>query len=93
MFKVMLRSSVNAQYSCGHEALLTQHKQSERTEECHQRWILFPWPFRYRVGAESIGLFQHLSLAFEIDLDIDVGGVDGDMTEPRTNSVDVHAGT
>jgi hypothetical protein len=26
VFKVMLRSSVNAQYSCGHEALLTQHK-------------------------------------------------------------------
>ena len=25
---------------------------------------------------ESVGLFQHLSLAFEIDLDIDVGGVD-----------------
>jgi hypothetical protein len=42
---------------------------------------------------ESVGLFQHLSFAFEIDLDIDVGGVDGDMTEPCTNSVDVHAGT
>jgi hypothetical protein len=26
VFKVMLRSSVNAQYPCGHEALLTQHK-------------------------------------------------------------------
>jgi len=25
---------------------------------------------RYRVGMESVGLFQHLSLAFEIDLDI-----------------------
>ena len=42
---------------------------------------------------ESVGLFQHLSFAFEIDLDIDVGGVDRDMTEPCTNSVDVHAGT
>ena len=35
---------------------------------------------------------QHLGLTFEIDVGINVGGVDRDVAEPGTDGVDVHAG-
>ena len=35
---------------------------------------------------------QHLRLALQIDFGVNVGGVDGDVTEPGSNGVDVHAG-
>jgi len=37
-------------------------------------------------------VIQHLRFAFQIDFGIDVGGVDGDVTEPGADGVDVHAG-
>jgi hypothetical protein len=35
---------------------------------------------------------QHLRLAFQIDFGIDVGGIDGYMTEPSADGVNVYAG-
>ena len=37
-------------------------------------------------------MIQHLRFTFQIDFGIDVGGVDGYMTEPGADGVDVHAG-
>ena len=37
-------------------------------------------------------MIQHLCLTFQIDFGIDISGVDGNVTEPGTDGVDVNAG-
>jgi hypothetical protein len=36
---------------------------------------------------------ENFRLSLEIDFGIDVGGIDGDMAEPRADRVDVNPGT
>ena len=35
---------------------------------------------------------EYFCFSLEVDLRIDVGGIDGDVTEPRSDGVDVNAG-
>ena len=35
---------------------------------------------------------EHLRFVVQIDFGIDVGGIDGDVSEPGADGVDVHAG-
>ena len=65
---------------------------SETAKEPHDARVrtphLFLAPFPTRVtGCQRLGL--HL----KIDFGVDIGGVDGNMSEPRPDRVDVHAST
>ena len=73
-------------------ALLTQHKYSDGTEERHQGWVVFPRPRWSTRRGKRVGVIQHLRFTFQIDFGIDVGGIDGYVTEPGADGVDVHAG-
>jgi len=42
--------------------------------------------------AKKVGVYEHLGLSLEIYFGVDVGGVDGDMTEPCADGVDIDAG-
>jgi len=42
--------------------------------------------------AKKVGVYEHLGLSLEIYFGVDVGGVDGDVSEPRTDGVDVDSG-
>src|ERR1017187_4815122 len=64
----------------------------QRTEERHQRRLVAPMPFRcVRIGDLALG--QSPGFHLQVDLCIDVGGVNRNMPEPGPNRVDVHAGT
>ena len=63
---------------------------SETAKELHDAWVLAPHlslvPFPPSVTGR-----QSLRLHLKIDLGVDIGGVDGNMSEPRPDGVDVHA--
>ena len=62
---------------------------SKRLPECHQPWLAMPGASRRvrdRALAEGLGL--HL----EVDLGVDVRGVERDVPEPGADRVDVHPG-
>jgi len=49
--------------------------------------------FHGRLNSRSrkcIGVVEHLCLALQIDFGIDVSGIDGDVSEPSTDGVDVY---
>ena len=65
---------------------------SQAAKELHDARILAPHfsfvPFDTRVTCR-----QRLGLHFKIDLCVDVGGIDGNMAQPGSDRIDVHAGT
>src|SRR5258708_5570631 len=60
----------------------------ERLQEGHEPWLLMPGAAR---GVGNRALAQSFGFHFEIDLGIDVGGIDGDMPKPSADRVDVDA--
>ena len=67
-------------------------KMLQGAQERHQRRIVFPPPVVVTRGAESVRMCEYFRLPLEVDLRIDVGCIDGDVTEPRSDGVDVDAG-
>jgi len=61
-------------------------------QECHQRWIVSPAPVCGGRRPESVGVGEHFCLTLEIDFSVDVGCINGDVTEPRPDGVDVDPG-
>jgi len=65
---------------------------SETAKELHDAWVLAPHlslsPFPARVTGR-----QRLRFHLKIDFGIDIGGVDGNMSQPRPDRVDVYAST
>jgi hypothetical protein len=65
---------------------------SETAKELHDAWVLAPHlsfvPFPARVTGR-----QRLRFHLKIDFGVDIGGVDGNMSQPRPDCVDVYAST
>jgi hypothetical protein len=61
---------------------------SQRPKKGHEPWFLAPGSAR---RIRNRALVQRLGFHREIDLGVDVGGVDGDMAEPSADRVDVDA--
>ena len=82
---------------CGKDVPFGQDKRhitfgSETAKELHDARVRAPHlslvPFPTRVTGR-----QRLRLHLKIDFSVDIGGVDGNMSEPRADRVDVHAST
>jgi hypothetical protein len=63
---------------------------SETAKELHDTRVLAPHLFLAPFPARVTGC-QRLRLHLKIDFGVDVGRVDGNMAQPRTNGVDIHA--
>ena len=70
---------------------LSAYRASEGFQETHEASISMPrpGPRLLRLIAEG----KRFSLHFQVDLRIDMGGIQGDMAQPCPNGVDVHART
>ena len=64
----------------------------QRLQKCHQGGVDSPVFHGYRVSCD-IAFCQSLGLHLQVELGIDVGGVDRGMPQPRPDRVDIHAGT
>ena len=73
-------------------ALRTQHNCLEGAEEGEQRWVVFPSFVGGGCCAEGVGVGEDFRFTLQIDFGVDVGGVDGDVTEPCADGVDIDAG-
>src|SRR5712691_11744124 len=65
---------------------------SETAKELNDSRVLAPHLSLVPVPTRVTGR-QRLRLHLKIDFGVDVGGVDGNMSEPRPDGVDVHAST
>jgi hypothetical protein len=65
---------------------------SQVAEKLHYLWVVAPCLSRM-LDLASVTGGQGLCLHFQINLGIDVGGIDGDVAEPGTDGVDVDACT
>ena len=63
---------------------------SETAQELHDARIRAPHSSLVRFPTRITGR-QRLRLHLKIDFGVDVGSVDGNMAQPRTNGVDIHA--
>lgn len=68
----------------------TQHKYLEGAKEGKQHGVALP-PLLARLVFLERAVRKGLCFPLQINFSIDVGGVDGDVPEPSTNGVDVHA--
>ena len=61
----------------------------QRFQKGDQAFVLLPWPPRLRCG----GVAQRHRLGFrvEVDFGVDVGRIETDVTEPRTDRVEIDA--
>ena len=50
-------------------------------------------PRRMLFELRRLSLVEHLSFHLHVDLDVDVGGVDGGVSKPVADGVDVVSGT
>ena len=74
-------------------ALRTQHNYLEGAEESEQGRVVFP---RLVVGgrccSEVVGVGKDFGFTLQIDFGVDVGRVDGHVSEPSADGVDIDAG-
>ena len=63
------------------------HFRSERVEKGHQSPVILPGLFR--PGLRRIAQRHRPGLHLEIDLGVDVGGIETDMAEPGADRVEV----
>jgi hypothetical protein len=64
-------------------ALRTQHNYLEGAEEGEQGRIVFPLLVGDGCCTEDVGVGEDFCFALQIDFGVDVGRVDGDVSEPR----------
>ena len=73
-------------------ALRTQHNYLEGAEEGEQGRVVFPG---FVVGRghriEVVGVCEYFGFTLQIDFGVDVGRVDGHVSEPSADGVDIYA--
>ena len=74
-------------------ALRTQHNYLEGAEEGEQGRVVFPG---FVVGrgrcTEVVGVCEDFGFPLQVNFGVDVGGVDGYVSEPGTDGIDIDAG-
>jgi hypothetical protein len=65
---------------------------SETAKELHDAWVLAPHLSLVPFPAGVTGR-QRLRFHLKIDFGVDIGGVDGNVSQPRPDCVDVYAST
>jgi hypothetical protein len=60
-------------------------------EEGEQRWVVFPSLVGGGCCTEGVGVGEDFCFALQIDFGVDVGRVDGDVSEPGADGVDIDA--
>lgn len=72
-------------------AVSTQHNYLEGTKEGEQGRVVFPVLVDRMYCAEGVGVSEHLGLALQVDFSVDVGGVDGNVSEPCADGIDINS--
>ena len=73
-------------------ALRTQHNYLEGAEEGEQGRVVFPSLAGDWRCAEVVGVGEDFGFTLQIDFGVDVGRVDGHVSEPSADGVDIDAG-